>query len=506
MSLYRKYRPQTFADVVGQEHVVTTLEHAVAQGKLAHAYLFAGSRGTGKTSVARILARHILTEGIEDATLRRQVEEGVREGSIVDLIEIDGASNRRIEDSRDLVEKIQFSPVVAKAKVYIIDEVHMLTKEAFNALLKTLEEPPPYAFFILATTELQKIPSTIQSRCQRFAFHQIREEDIIRRLQYIADREKITIDRAALRAIARHAQGGLRDAIALLDQLQSLETIVVEDVEERLGRSGEEHVEALLAALDDGNRDAVLRIVQELEDAGTALENFLRQLLAAVRVRLHTAVAAGEPTDRLTALLDILLRAARDIRLAPVPGLVLEAAFLKLCGTGDSLPPSAPPIKKESRLFRRAKEETPEQRKSEEFAKRETPVEAVESRPAVAERGKEAALSRETIIEAPELTLASVLAIWPGIVAKASPAALKMSLKNGRVTEVTERAVTVGFASNFHRERVAQKDALHTLEQLLLDHFKRPLRLHCILAEEKDVQPIADEAMVDLAQAVNEIF
>ena len=202
MSLYRAYRPKSFADVTGQEHVVTTLESAAKHGKLAHAYLFAGTRGTGKTTCARILAKTMLTASIADPVLRTHVETAVDEGNLVDCTEIDAASNRGIDDIRDLLGKIQFTPVVASAKVYIIDEVHMLTKEAFNALLKTLEEPPSYAYFILATTELHKIPATIQSRCQRFQFRQIREEDIVRRLQYIADQEHITVERPALRAIA----------------------------------------------------------------------------------------------------------------------------------------------------------------------------------------------------------------------------------------------------------------------------------------------------------------
>ena len=194
MSLYLTYRPLSFADVTGQDHVVTTLEQAAQKGKLAHAYLFAGNRGTGKTSVARILAKTMMMQGIEDETMQKQIKKGVEEGSIVDLLEIDAASNRGIDDIRDLIEKIQFSPVVCNAKVYIIDEVHMLTKEAFNALLKTLEEPPAYAYFILATTERNKIPTTIQSRCQCFPFRNIRDEDIVRRLQFIADSEKIEAD------------------------------------------------------------------------------------------------------------------------------------------------------------------------------------------------------------------------------------------------------------------------------------------------------------------------
>ena len=212
------------------------------------------ARGTGKTSIARILAKMLLTKELTDETIQKQVIKAVEEESLVDLLEIDAASYTQVDNIRDLIEKIQFSPVVASAKVYIIDEVHMLSKSAFNALLKTLEEPPAYAYFILATTELHKVPATIQSRCQRFPFRHVREEDIIRHLQYIADQEKITIDRAALRAIAHHAQGGMRDAISLLDQLRSIEKIAVEHVKERIGESGHEYVEALLEAIGQSDK------------------------------------------------------------------------------------------------------------------------------------------------------------------------------------------------------------------------------------------------------------
>ncbi|OGJ57455.1 DNA polymerase III, subunit gamma and tau, partial [Candidatus Peribacteria bacterium RIFCSPHIGHO2_01_FULL_51_9] len=275
MSLYRLYRPKTFGDVIGQDHIVQTLEHAVEQDKIAHAYLFSGPRGTGKTSVARILARAILTKNLQSDTTIQQLIKAIDDGNLVDLIEIDGASNRGIDDIRDLIEKTQFSPVVASAKVYIIDEVHMLTKEAFNALLKTLEEPPPYAYFILATTELHKIPATIQSRCQRFAFHHIREEDIIRHLQCIADREHIAIDRDALRSMAHHVQGGMRDAVALLDQLRSLPKITLTDVKDRIGEGGHEYIEEIFSALKLRNTAHLMEVVQKLERAGTPLEHML---------------------------------------------------------------------------------------------------------------------------------------------------------------------------------------------------------------------------------------
>ncbi|KKW40481.1 MAG: polymerase III, subunit gamma/tau protein, partial [Candidatus Peregrinibacteria bacterium GW2011_GWA2_54_9] len=236
MALYRKYRPQSFNDVVGQDHIVTTLQQAAEQDKLAYAYLFAGSRGTGKTSVARILAKILMIRGIEDETLQKQIVRGVEEGNIVDLLEIDAASNRGIDDIRSLVEKIQFSPVVTNAKVYIIDEVHMLTKEAFNALLKTLEEPPPYAYFILATTEKHKIIPTILSRCQIFDFNRIRVEDIVNRLMFVAKKESVDAGEEALHVIAQKADGALRDALSIFDQIVSLsgKTVSYNDVIQNL--------------------------------------------------------------------------------------------------------------------------------------------------------------------------------------------------------------------------------------------------------------------------------
>ncbi|MDD4319392.1 MAG: DNA polymerase III subunit gamma/tau [Candidatus Peribacteraceae bacterium] len=505
MSLYGKYRPQTFADVVGQDHIVTTLENAVQQDKLAHAYLFAGSRGTGKTSIARILAKHILTAGITDETLRRQIEKGVVDGSIVDLIEIDGASNRRIEDSRDLVEKIQFSPVVARAKVYIIDEVHMLTREAFNALLKTLEEPPAYAFFILATTELQKIPPTIQSRCQRFAFHQIRDEDLVRRLQYIADQEHITVDRMALRAIARHAQGGMRDAISLLDQLRSLEKITLEDVQERVGTSGQEHVDTLFEALDSGKREEVIRIVQDIEQTGMPLDVFVRQLLADLRTRLHTSIEANEPVDRLIRMMDALLVAVRDLRIAPLPGLVLESALLSLCEINND-PAKKELIKPSKKTAQASQQQASQPAADASGAEKHKKTNATEHVTAdVAEHAKEKAVE-SSLLEAPDLTLAAVQALWPSIVQQATPAALKMSLKNGRVTGVTAKGITLTFGSIFHKERVRQNDAIRSVEQLLQQQFKRPVRLECTAEEERGVTPLADTNLVDMAEAVGEIF
>src|SRR6266511_4844585 len=219
----RKYRPQRFSDVVGQEHVTQTLTNALAQNRIAHAYLFCGPRGTGKTTIARIFAKCLnCTGGPQvdfDETDPRCVE--IAEGRALDVIEIDGASNRGIEEIRELRDTVKYAPATSKFKIYIIDEVHMLTKEAFNALLKTLEEPPAHVKFMFATTEPEKVLPTILSRCQRFDLRRIPASLITEHLKFIAKQEKVTIDAEALHAIARGADGGLRDAESALDQLIS---------------------------------------------------------------------------------------------------------------------------------------------------------------------------------------------------------------------------------------------------------------------------------------------
>ena len=213
--LYRKWRPQTFEDVSGQPHITDTLMNEVKENRLAHAYLFTGSRGTGKTSCAKILSKAIncLDPVNGNPCNKCEICRGIDEGSVLDVVEIDAASNRGIDDIRALREESAFTPAQAKFRVYIIDEVHMLTIEAFNALLKTLEEPPEHIVFILATTEVQKLPSTILSRCQRFDFRRISVESIVDRLKYVASQENVTIDNTAATLIARIADGGMRDAL-----------------------------------------------------------------------------------------------------------------------------------------------------------------------------------------------------------------------------------------------------------------------------------------------------
>jgi DNA polymerase-3 subunit gamma/tau len=281
--LARKWRPQQFAEVVGQEHVTSTLQNAIQQDRLAHAYLFVGSRGIGKTTIARIFAKALnCAKGpaAEPCDKCDNCKE-VREGRSLDVLEIDGASNNGVEQVRELRDTVRYAPARAKYKIYIIDEVHMLSTAAFNALLKTLEEPPPHVKFLFATTEPQKILATILSRCQRFDLRRIPSDKIVAHLQKIAKDEKVTIEPAALAAIARGAEGGLRDAESALDQLIAFcgNKIEETDVLGVFGLVAQKKLAALTDALIDGDTNTALRVVKELDDAGKDLQRLLADVL-----------------------------------------------------------------------------------------------------------------------------------------------------------------------------------------------------------------------------------
>ena len=485
MALYLKYRPQTFADVVGQDHIVTTLEQSVLRNRISHAYLFCGTRGTGKTSVARILAKTILLAGMEEPALIKQATKGIEEGSFVDLIEIDAASHTGVEDIRDLIEKLNFSPAVSKAKVYIIDEVHMLSKSAFNALLKTLEEPPDYVYFILATTELHKVPDTIQSRCQRFLFRKVKDDDIVRRLQYIVDQEHITVDREALRAIARHALGSFRDGIALLDQLRSLEKINVGDVTDRIGKTPAAFIEEIVTALTTRDLAQIRTVVSKIEESNVPIDLIAGDLLSLVRTHLHEAIESKGDVASFLRMTDTLLSTIKNLRLSPVPALVFESALMSLCmgEETDAQPRKASTPKQAVKL----KVQTPES----DPVPAATPV-------------KEEPSVKNALVEAEDLTVQNVLRHWQDVVNAVSPASVRMSLKDASVTGVQGDTLGLSFPSAFHKDRVAETHASRTIEEILLKMFKKPVRLTCML--DKDSKPVMSGPATDLVEAAAEVF
>ena len=292
-ALYRKWRSQTFDEVVGQEHVTTTLLNALREGRVAHAYLFAGPRGTGKTSTARILAKALnCTDEKNQPCNRCSHCTAINEGRMLDLIEIDAASNNSVDDVRELREKVGFQPSESRYKVYIIDEVHMLSASAFNALLKTLEEPPPYARFVLATTEPHRIPATVLSRCQRFDFRRIPVAEIAVHLKHIAGEEDFEVQESAIFAIARSAQGCMRDAVSLLDQMTSYgaaasaddsRAISLEQVQQVLGSVAGETVAAFVDSLAAKNVSTGLELIHDLLLQGGSLNEFAAQVIEHLR-------------------------------------------------------------------------------------------------------------------------------------------------------------------------------------------------------------------------------
>jgi DNA polymerase-3 subunit gamma/tau len=358
--LARRYRPLTFDEVVGQEHVSRTLKNAIADKRVGHAYLFCGPRGVGKTSMARLFAKALnCAKGPSDSPCNScEICVAVHDGTDTDVIEMDAASNRSVDDARTLREGIRYAPLRSRSKVYIIDEAHMLTREAFNTLLKTLEEPPPHVKFFFATTEVHKLPDTIVSRCQRFDFRRITTADIVRRLRQVVDGEKIAVDDTVLAAVARSSHGGMRDAESLLDQLISFKAkgLSEEDVAAVIGEARGSHLAGLLDAVRGGDAARVFTTLAAIFASGVDVAAFTDQLLERFRALLAVKAvgrnadivdlpeadlaeadrqAAGFTLEALLYFVQLTLEAKRRIKEGASPRLVLEVALVKMSRSAD---------------------------------------------------------------------------------------------------------------------------------------------------------------------------
>ncbi|MGB9722446.1 MAG: DNA polymerase III subunit gamma/tau [Chloroflexia bacterium] len=510
--LYRKWRPQRFEEIIGQEHITRTLQRALAAGRIAHAYLFAGPRGTGKTSTARILAKAVNCTGGPPLPCNTcPTCLAINEGRAVDLIEIDGASNRGIDEIRDLREKVRFAPSEARYKVYIIDESHMLTAEAMGALLKTLEEPPPHVIFVLATTEPQRIPPTVLSRCQRFDFRRIRTSDIVRRLEDIARSEGIQATRPALELIARSATGSVRDAESLLDQLLVYGregTLDVGEVQALLGMRGGEQVPLLVDALIAGDLPAALRLLQRLVDDGVDLRQFNRELVAYLRGLLFLAVTQDgadllDVTDETLSEMRLRVQRTTVARLADwVRRFSLLDADLRAGWYGQlpfelalveaTLPVAGSPPRSEEPTARPAGRSVAA-----------PPQVSTSGRPASPAVRKSAAERRPVTVPAPPpsaerctepvemesaggpLTLEDVLRVWPEVVESIRPVdpSVQALLHGCQPVAVEGRIVVLGFRYGFHKGKIEEVHNRRIVEQALSKALHGNSGIRCVLNE-----------------------
>lgn len=356
LALYRELRPKVFEDVIGQDNIIRTIKNQVVSGKIPHAYLFCGTHGTGKTSTAKILSKAVNCLNPKDGNPCNECEicREINAGTLIDVVEIDAASNRKVENARDLIDTVQYPPHRAKYKVYIIDEVHMLTMEAFNTLLKTLEEPPSYVVFILATTDPQKVPTTILSRCQRFDFKRIKNDDMFKRLRNIVDENGVFAEDRTLKTIARVSDGAMRDALSILDQAMAMSKgkIEYDDVIAMLGLTSNEHIFAITDAMQDRNVEECIKIIDNVLLSGKDINLFIRDLtehfrnllMVKVSKRPEEIIDAGEDTidlikqqskkfksEDIIRAINIMSEAENNCRYSSQPRIFLEMAIIKYC-------------------------------------------------------------------------------------------------------------------------------------------------------------------------------
>lgn len=480
MAFYQKYRPKNLQEIVGQDFVRQTLKMALQKNQVAHAYLFFGSRGTGKTSTARILAKalnclHPTETGDPCNTCAHCL--AADSGSFVDIIEIDGASNRKIEHARALIEKINFAPTLGKRKVYIIDEVHMLTKEAFNALLKTIEEPPEHAIFLLATTELNKVPETIRSRCQTFTFHRFTPDQIAGRLQEIADHEGITVEnREALLYIAKKASGGLRDAIGIFEQISSSGILSLEHLQQELGIISETLVAEFLDTVAMGEAGKAIDFVSDIASQGLSLDSFLEQVLGLLREKMIAAAIGKEEKESLEHILfliDIFEMARRNMRDASIPTLPLEIAIVK---TTQNM--SSDVSKKSSwHLFGKKPEvvskidsskNTHEENKDTNSTPKDSFLGKKEKKKGVKEEKTE---EKFPVSSAAELTSETLKKHWPSLVQSLTDSLLRGALGQAQVGLDAEKNITISFPADSWKTQVEETKRFMLLEQAVQEIF-----------------------------------
>lgn len=497
-AFYRVWRPALWDEVVGQDHVVQTLRNAIITDRVAHAYLFAGPKGTGKTTSARLLAKAVnCLEADKEKQPCNQCENclAVNEGRFLDLIEIDAASNTSVDDVRELRDKINFAPSQGNYKVYIIDEVHMLSTSAFNALLKTLEEPPSHVIFILCTTEIHKIPATVLSRCQRHEFRRIPVPTIIKKLTELTKKEKIKIEPDALSLIARQATGAMRDAISLVDQLSSMSSkITLEIAQEVLGTATNQSVIELVDAILEENSGLGLELIHKALDSGTDPRQYARQVVDYLRDLLVIRMKAGKDleltpearekmsaqaekfeTAHLIVAITAFSEASTDLKANWHPGLGLELALASSLRV-----PQAVAVETQ---------ENPRTKPSLESVRASTPVDPAPTRPVAQEPARTEQIPEDTsgFIPGTPLTLELAKGQWDRV-KRAVGSRNRITaavLNSGKLVKANGNSIVLNFDGELLRERMMEEKAQKLVGFMLNKVYGQEINLICTVGDQK---------------------
>jgi DNA polymerase-3 subunit gamma/tau len=505
-ALYRVWRPQHFRDLVGQEHVTTTLANSLTGRQISHAYLFSGPRGTGKTSAAKIFSKAVNCIHGPAAEPCNECEscKAITEGSLLDVIEIDAASNRGVDEIRDLRDKVKYAPTEVRYKVYIIDEVHMLTTEAFNALLKTLEEPPSHVIFILATTEPHKLPATIISRCQRFPFRRIPHQHVVKRLQHVVEQESIAADSAALEQIARVADGGLRDALSLLDQAISFSEngLTEEVVLSIIGGVSEHSLLQLLVSLQEKDRSVALSQVDEFFTYGIEIDQVVQELLLVTRDLLLAKTAVEKASiseslrnlssrfqeDELMSWIEQLVLIEQQLKWVNHPEVLLELFILKQTSTSVSKPQQ---FIHDETISNQTEQVRPAQQAKK--PKKEETSHAVQKTSSSSPSGT--GNSQEARQKS---TDPSITQVWPDILRaiKQQRVTLYAWLADGEVVETSAHEITIAMKGAFHRDTVLKQENKKLIEQEIEKVLHKNYELKALTREEWESQRGRDEISV----------